>query len=66
MIHPDESSGKLRANLNMLKTIKSELEDEEESVNLNFEQQEQPSARINQWGMKIPNFHPSETESSAE
>jgi hypothetical protein len=47
----------------MLKTIKSELEDEEESVN-NFEQQD--SARINQWGMKIPNFHnPSETVSSA-
>jgi hypothetical protein len=40
----------------MLKTIKSELEDEEESVNQNFEQQDH-SARISHWGMKIPEYH---------
>lgn len=64
MIHPDEPSRMVA-----LKTIKSELEEEDESMYLGTEPQEKESQRFNSWGLKPQNYYhqhyPSETPSGS-
>lgn len=63
MIHPEEQSSAKIA-MNVLKTIKSEIEDEEESMIHDTQEDYQP-ARLNKWGL-MQTYHQSDTMSSAE